>query len=135
MPLPHRNKFQQDRQKQQSTAERPHERTWNVGYGRVMEVDDETFQVKVQLFDGTMVGHDPKVGNFIPLVTDISEILMRYGPLRKNLVVRVMWRGQQPSRGAVAEVIGEEDADFVKQLRIDKGGVGAFRIFSPMAVM
>jgi len=131
MPLPYRNNFQKNQARQMDEATRPNDRAWNSGYGRVEEIDEATFQVKVRLRGGVMVGHDPKIGNFIPIMNDISDVLLRYGPLRKNLIVRVTWRGQQPNREAVAEIIGDEDSDFLTQLEIDEGGVGAYRIFSP----
>lgn len=131
MPLPRRNNFQQSQDRNAEEASRPDDKAWNAGYGRVYDIDEQTYQVKVQLRGGRFVGNDPAVGDFIPLMNDLSDVLLRYGPLRKNLIVRVTWRGQQPNRGAVAEIIGDEDSDFLKQLEIDEGGVGAYRIFSP----
>jgi len=131
MPLPYSNTFQGEQQKIQREASSPSDQSLNMALGRITEIDEDTQQVKVRLFSGRMVGEDPKRGNFLPLVNEIDDILFRFGPLRKNLVVRVMWRGKTSTRNALVEVIAGEDAEFLKQKPVDQGGVGVHKLMSP----
>lgn len=136
MPVPSRNRYQQERQRSILEAGKPHNKSVQINYGRIEEVDEETHQVKVRLFNGNMVGSNPKVGDFIPVITDLSDILNKYGSLRVGLAVKVTWSGRVMSERAVAEVIGDEESgDWARQKKIDKGGVGAYRIFTPTTLI
>lgn len=91
-----------------------------ISYGRIIEVNQQTSQVKVAEFtagDDRILGatRNQPDGTFIPILQPLHIIHMQYGLLRKNMCVRIFWRGKnQPGSESIVEVIGDEDCEYFK---------------------
>lgn len=130
MPLPTTNKFQQDMEKNKIDKTGVPDSTIRITFGRITEIDTETFQVKVKLVNGNMLGETDE-GDFFPLINDLDDIQMRFGKLRENMAVRIFWEGKVIQRNALVEVIGEEGHEYIKKIPVNSGGVGVYKIASP----
>lgn len=86
-------------------------------YGVITEINDQN-QVKVQLYNRRDANDNELLvlgGKFIPLATQQSDILLKYGRLRKGLQVLVHWRGQQRATWAIAHIIGDEELNILEE--------------------
>lgn len=102
-------------------------------YGTIIEVSQEG-QVRVRLKDiRDEKGNERELleGRWIPLATQITEIHLKYGELRKGLHVFVHWKGGVQPRSPLAYIIGDESLTFPKQPVFSIDLVGpAFDIFT-----
>jgi hypothetical protein len=112
----------------QTTSNRPN-MIDHISYGRIKEIDYTKYWVQVKLEE------DP--GNYVlgdsywPLITRIDEIQFKYGQLRKNMYVRVFWRGRQKAMFATVEIIGDENFDLFQQIdRPNEVQTGPYKLFS-----
>jgi hypothetical protein len=88
--------------------------TPRVEYGKITAVDEETSQVRVAL--ASRNGWSPEIPQFLPLMTPLSEIYLKWGALRPGLAIRLWYKGRENPRSGTVEVIGEEtDLDFLKK--------------------
>lgn len=93
-----------------------------ISYGRITEVNEETSQVKVSVFgrnpaEERMLGatKDKPSGTFVPILQPLKVIHNMFGSLRKDLVVRIFWRGKnQPGSESIVEVVSDESFDFFR---------------------
>lgn len=126
------NLFDLNRHQSERQVSKPHKaRSLRYAYGAVTAIDDDTFQVKVRLEDGTMVGMDPEIGDWLPLMTPLDDVLLRWGQLRKGLKARVFFYGEARPQDAMAEIVGDEYTTYVKQEPRSEGGVGVHKLLSP----
>jgi hypothetical protein len=101
----------------------------HLDYGIITDVDFDSYQVQVQLHGSDRTNVLGKA--FWPLITQREMIFMLWGQLRKGMAVRVHWRGQ-PDRAtwALVEIVGDENANFLKQLDMDnEAETAAHKIF------
>lgn len=113
-----------------------------ISYGRISEVDPGTSQVRVQVFGRTpdedrMLGatQAAPAGTFVPILQPLHVIHRLFGALRKNLCVRIFWRGKnQPGAESVVEVVSDDDCDYFrtgkKEPEQNVITTGPFKIFS-----
>ena len=126
------NLFDLNRSKAERKESQPYTaRTLRIIYGVVADVSEDTYQVKVVLDNGKLVGRNPLVGDWLSLITPLDDILLRWGPLRKGLKVKVFYYGETHPQKGMVEIIGDEYFTFVKQNSISEGGVGVHKLFSP----
>jgi hypothetical protein len=116
-----RNIFEQ---KQQATAEKISESSQMVqdhfDYGTITDVDYDSYQVQVSLYgmDVSILG-----SRYIPLINQREDIFLRWGMLRPGMWVRVHWRGPAArATWALAEIVGDENANFLTQEQKDNDG-------------
>lgn len=129
---PARNTFERKFQNITNEAMQPSTSGERISYGVITEVDVNTSQVKVILLkdDGTA---GEKVGNgFLPLLTSLDEIYLKFGILRPGLRVRLFWKGRiYPPQTGIVEVIGDESYNFLKkQPAKPEIEIGCYRLFS-----
>ena len=121
MPTPSRNIFEQ---RQNATSEKTNEAQRiqdHFDYGTITDVDYDSYQVKVTLY-----GQDIDIlgGRYMPLINQQEDIFLRWGMLRPGMWVRVHWRGYGLGRvtWALAEIVGDENANFLTQEQKDNDG-------------
>jgi len=114
------------------TAGSPNATTLRIGYGIIVNVNEETSQVKVKQYSDN--GKDDKIlPGYIPIINPLSEVHLLWGQLRKGLVVRLFWRGgEKASETAIAEVIGDEGVDYFlkREGRPNVLNTGPYKLFS-----
>lgn len=126
------NLFDLGRGEQARVEERPYKtNSFRYAYGTIAEIDSDTFQVKVILSDGSFVGKDAATGDWLPLMSPLDDILLRWGQLRKGLKARVFFYGQGRPKDGMVEIVGDEFTKYIKQDPVSEGGVGVHKLLSP----
>lgn len=96
-------------------AGEPKDEQLRVSYGVIVEVNEDSFTARVDIFDrggqkkriGTGLNGQGE-GAFLPLLQPITLIHREFGALRKGLIVRIFWRGKHyPGAEALVEVISD----------------------------
>ena len=109
---PTRNRTVQDYRdeatRRESTVDRSVES--HIEYGKILEVDLKNCRVKVEkqdgkVLEGATIDGKPR-SRFFPLLTPLSEIHLKCGPLVPGLRVSYHWRGKlSPESLVVVNVI------------------------------
>jgi hypothetical protein len=125
------NKYETQRRWDNVRQSKPYDKALQFEFGRIMEFDEKTNQVMVQLVNGVVVGGEDNK-RFFPLINALDDIELRWGKLRKNLAVRVWWRGEENDpREILVEIIGPEDLNILQQPVTEDADVGVYKICSP----
>ena len=113
---PTRNRTVQDYRdeatRRESTVDRSVES--HIEYGKILEVDLKNCRVKVEkqdgkVLEGATIDGKPR-SRFFPLLTPLSEIHLKCGPLVPGLRVSYHWRGKlSPESLVVVNVIGNNN--------------------------
>jgi len=97
-----------------SAAGEPADTQDHLSYGIIESINFETYQVQVRT-----LRKDKKAlvlnGAYLPLQNQLSDIFLRWGQPRKGMFCRVHWRGKSDPRWAMVEIIGDEEANFLKK--------------------
>jgi len=89
-------------------------------YGTITDIDWDTYQVQVNLYGQNV---DILGNSFWPLITQREVIFLLWGQLRPGMWVRVHWRGPfGRATWALAEVVGDENANFLQQQQMSNDG-------------
>ena len=112
-----------------------------VSYGYITDVDEETSQVKVKVFgrnqqEDIIIGETEKTptGVFLPILQPLHLIHFFYGLLRKDLTVRIWWKGKnKPDSDSIIEIIGDDNFELFrtgkKEPEQNVISIGAYRLF------
>lgn len=101
----------------------PAEEQLRISYGLIAEVNDENQRVRIDYYHrgdkkriGAGVAGNEEKGAWVPIIQSLSVIHHLYGSLRKDLVVRIFWRGKnEPGKEALVEIISDtEEQTFLK---------------------
>ena len=102
-----------------------------IGYGIISKVNQDTSQVKVKMLNADGQDGEELAGGFLPLLTPLSDIHMRFGALREGLVCRLYWKGKLRPRTPLVEIIGDEDHSLLKKTATtNQINIGPYQIFS-----
>lgn len=105
----------------------------HIRYGKISKVS-KNLLVKVVLLNDRGEPDGPEIvdGKFLPVSTPMSVILHEFGPLRKNLICRIFWKGRtEPNANCVIDIIGDEEHRFLaKEPYPSDVAVGPFKIFA-----
>jgi hypothetical protein len=123
-----------------SRHNKPYDKALQLKYGIIHEVSDNK-QVRIRLLTeegnlGDIIGGETKK-IFMPLLNQEVDINLRWGELRKGLVVRVWWRGSSIEVGGpIAEIIADEmGTEFLKRKPVEENGPGMYKIMAPGSIL
>ena len=114
----------------QEAASKPTIGELQVSYGKVYEVHADGDQVRPLLFDGEWSTTPYEF--FLPLITPLSEVHLKWGSLRKGLTIRIWHHGPLSKVNGLVEIIGEEgDWDFLtKEKKANILNTGPYKLIT-----
>lgn len=126
------NPRDQDRLNSQKASTRHDSEVQRTSYGIINKISTNN-QVQIRLLNNDAVpGELINNGKYMPLLNDISDIVFRWGQLRKEMLVRISWTGEsvlQPRR-VLCEVIAEDAKTLLKpEDRSNELKSGPWKIF------
>lgn len=104
-----------------------------IRYGKISAVSKNGFVKVILLNDkGEPDGKEIVGGRFLPLNTQLDTLLLNFGQLRKGLICRVFWKGNnEPNANCTVDIIGDEDHRFlIKEPYPNEVTIGPFKIFA-----
>jgi hypothetical protein len=125
------NKFDQRQQREFRDSTRPNPQVLRCVFGYIAEIHDKTYQVKVRDRNGDLLGRDPDIGDWFPLMNPLEDVMLRWGELRKELIVRIWFSGEGDPANGIVEIVSDESNDFLKKVPANQGGVSVAKILSP----
>jgi hypothetical protein len=126
-----KNALEQKLGKTAMEAGQPANEQDRIGYGIISKVNHDSSQVKIRLLNSDGQPGEELTGGFLPLLTPLSDIHLRYGALREGLVCRIFWKGKLRPKTPLVEIIGEEDHSLLKKKAAsNQVDIGPYQIFS-----
>ena len=130
------NNYEQNTRKSQEEALRPSDQSFKIAFGLIQYINEKNAVIIRLQNNNNYFGGDENYGIAIPVLQPMDMIIHNFGPLTKNMPVKITYTGTLTSpRTAFCEVVGPVNysiQDFVEQTDIDEtGSVGFSKIFSP----
>lgn len=105
------NQIEQRRQEIVQRENSPSTEQIYIRYGQIVSVNPQGLVQVVLLNEKGVPENSPIVnGKFLPINTPLSSILLQWGALRRDLICKVMWKGNvEPNLSTSIDVIGDEE--------------------------